>query len=77
MLIRFILRALPLFGVAAFTLAVYLAHTPAERARELAQLESRHLVWPVGLAQCPDHAENLPLAACLPRDAPRNPLPPH
>lgn len=75
--IRVILRAIPLFCVAIFTLAVYLMDTPVERARDMAQARVMHLAWADGLVKCPDMAGNLPLSACMAGHMPRNPPPPH
>lgn len=64
MLIRVILRAIPLFCVAIFTLAVYLADMPGQRGHDVAHLHSPHLAWPEGLVKCPDHPGNLLRSAC-------------
>lgn len=77
MLIRVVLRAIPLFCVAIFTLAVYLVDGPADRARDLARLQETHLAWAEGLVKCPDPAGNLPVSACMAGNTPRNPPPPH
>lgn len=77
MLIRIILRVIPLFCVAIFTLAVYLTDTPLERARELARLDHHRLAWASGLVRCPDPWGNLPVSACLYANPPRIPAPPH
>ena len=77
MLIRIMLRAIPLFCVAIFTLAVYLSDTPMERAREWARLDQHHLAWASGLVRCPDPWGNLPVSACLYANPPRIPAPPH
>lgn len=77
MLIRIILRAIPLVCVTVFTLGVYLADTPLERARAFAGLEHPRLAWASGLVRCPDGAASLPLSACVAANPARNPPPPH
>lgn len=77
MLIRIILRALPLFFVGIFTLAVYLVEPPLERAQDPARQQGQRLAWSHGLVKCPDPAGNLPLAACMAGNTPRNPPPVH
>lgn len=64
MLIRFVLRAIPLICVAIFALAVHVTHTPAERAREMAHLANRPLTWAAGQVRCADPWGNLPGSAC-------------
>lgn len=77
MLIRIILRMLPLVCVTLFTLAVYLADTPLERARAALRLDHPRLAWATGLVKCPDGVGNLPLSACLDAKPARIPPPPH
>ncbi|MDQ7775798.1 hypothetical protein [Paracoccus aminovorans] len=77
MLIRIVLRVIPLICVAIFTLAVYLADTPMERARQLVRLDHPRLAWSAGLVRCPDPWGNLPVSACLYANPPRIPAPPH
>ena len=64
MMIRIFLRAFPLLCAALFTLAVFVAQTPAERARQLLRLETDRLAWAEGLVKCPETWNNLPLSAC-------------
>ena len=77
MLIRIILRVIPLICVAIFTLAVYVADTPMERARELMRIQHDRLAWATGQVKCPDSWGNLPVSACLAAVPPKNPRPPH
>lgn len=77
MLIRIMLRAIPLFCVAIFTLGVYLTDTPMERAREWARLDQHRLAWASGLVRCPDPWGNLPVSACVYANPPRISAPPH
>ncbi|KGJ11481.1 hypothetical protein EQ718_04160 [Paracoccus versutus] len=74
MLIRIILRAIPLICVAVFALAVHWADTPLKQARAAAGAESLHLAWGAGQVRCADPWGNLPVSACPPADASRNPL---
>lgn len=74
MLIRIILRAIPLICVAVFALAVHVADTPLKQARQMAGVESRHLAWAEGQVRCADPWGNLPVSACPAGGAARNPL---
>ncbi|MFT4014138.1 MAG: hypothetical protein QM682_12195 [Paracoccus sp. (in: a-proteobacteria)] len=73
MLIRVLLRAIPLICVGVFTLGVYLVDGPGQRGQQVARLETQQLTWAVGLVKCPDPWGNLPLSACRPANEARNP----
>ncbi|CAM3093909.1 hypothetical protein SAMN04488021_11233 [Paracoccus aminovorans] len=77
MLIRIILRTIPLACVTLFTLAVYLTDTPLDRARALSRLDHGRLAWAEGLVKCPAPWANLPVSACPGADHARIPPPPH
>jgi len=73
MLIRIILRAIPLVAATAFALAVHWTDTPLKQARAAADAESRHLAWAAGQVSCADPWGNLPVSACAAGNAARNP----
>ena len=77
MAIRVLLRLMPLICVAIFTLTVFVLDHPADRAQEIRRGETRRLAWESGLVKCPDPRGNLPIAACLAGNSPRNPPAPH
>ena len=64
MVIRVLLRVIPLVCVAVFTLGVFVVDAPVERAQAALRAETRHLAWATGLVKCPDLRASLPLAAC-------------
>lgn len=73
MAIRIFLRLMPLICVAIFTLTVFAANHPGDRVDERERDDARRLAWATGLVKCPDPRGNLPLAACLAGNSPRNP----
>ncbi|QRZ13340.1 hypothetical protein JWJ88_01365 [Paracoccus methylovorus] len=73
MLIRIILRAIPLICVAVFALAVHVADTPLKQARAMAGVETWQLSWAAGQVQCADPLGNLPYFVCRAGPAARNP----
>ena len=73
MAIRILFRLMPLICVAIFTLTVFVLDHPDDRAQDIQRRETRRLAWETGLVQCPDPWGNLPLAACLAGNSPRNP----
>ncbi|SIQ54964.1 hypothetical protein SAMN05421641_10993 [Paracoccus thiocyanatus] len=75
MLIRIILRVIPLAGAALFALAVHWADTPLKRARAAA--ETRQLAWSAGQVRCADPWGILAPYACPKRPETRKPPPPH
>ncbi len=77
MLIRIILRVIPLICVAIFTLAVYVTDTPMERAREIMRVQHDRLAWATGLVKCPDSWGSLPVSACRTATPAKNSPPPH
>ncbi|MDQ7260268.1 hypothetical protein NM680_00485 [Paracoccus sp. PS-1] len=77
MLIRIILRTIPLLCVAAFALAVGLEQDRPGPAQGVAGAETRQLAWGAGQVRCVDPWGNLPLSACSSAEPARNPPPPH
>lgn len=73
MAIRIFLRLMPLICVAIFTLSVFAVNHRSDRAQEYERGNARRLAWETGLVKCPDPWGNLPLAACLAGNSPRNP----
>ncbi|MFG6079043.1 hypothetical protein ACEUZ9_003461 [Paracoccus litorisediminis] len=73
MLIRVVLRTIPLFLVAIFALGVLVVDGPAERARDMARLQVHQLAWAQGMVKCPEAWGNLPIAACTPGNSPIKP----
>ncbi|WP_323009219.1 hypothetical protein [Paracoccus sp. (in: a-proteobacteria)] len=73
MLIRIILRAIPLICVAVFALAVHVADTPLKQARAMAGVETWQLNWAAGQVRCADPLGKLPYFVCPAGPAARNP----
>lgn len=77
MVIRVLLRVIPLVCVAVFTFAVFVVDTPLDRAQEMARVETRQFAWTVGLVKCPESWGNMPVSACISGQSARNTPPPH
>ncbi|WP_134678545.1 hypothetical protein [Paracoccus ravus] len=73
MMIRVVLRSIPLFLVAIFALSVLITGGPAERARHMARVDGHRLAWTQSQVKCPEPWGNLPISGCTRGNTPIKP----